>query len=36
MKKNYKNYILVTGGAGYIGSNIVNMLIKKISFTLIT
>jgi UDP-glucose 4-epimerase len=29
MKKKFKDYILVTGGAGYIGSNVVNLLIKK-------
>jgi UDP-glucose 4-epimerase len=34
MNKKYKNCILVTGGAGYIGSNVVNMLVKK-KFTVI-
>ena len=31
-----KNYIIVTGGAGFIGSNLINFLIKKTKFNIIS
>ncbi len=29
MSRNKKNYIIVTGGAGFVGSNLIEFLIKK-------
>jgi|TARA_Y100000389_G_scaffold168335_1_gene173937 UDP-glucose 4-epimerase len=34
--KNKKNYIIVTGGAGFIGSNLINFFIKKTKFNIIS
>jgi UDP-glucose 4-epimerase len=31
-----KNIIIVTGGAGFVGSNLISLLIKKTSFTIIS
>ena len=31
-----KNIIVVTGGAGFVGSNLISLLIKKTSFTIIS
>ena len=31
-----KNIIVVTGGAGFIGSNLIELLIKKTSFNIIS
>ncbi len=33
---NKKNIIVVTGGAGFVGSNLISLLIKKTSFTIIS
>jgi len=31
-----KNIIVVTGGAGFVGSNLINLLIKKTNFKIIS
>ena len=31
-----KNIIIVTGGAGFIGSNLINLLIKKTTYKIIS
>ena len=31
-----KNYILVTGGAGFIGSNLIELLLSKSKFKIIS
>src|SRR5210317_2288961 len=31
-----KNIIVVTGGAGFVGSNLIELLLKKTNFTLIS
>ena len=31
-----KNIIIVTGGAGFIGSNLISLLIKKTKFKIIS
>ena len=31
-----KNYIVVTGGAGFVGSNLIELLINKTSFNIIS
>ena len=31
-----KNYIVVTGGAGFVGSNLINYLFKKTNFKIIS
>jgi UDP-glucose 4-epimerase len=31
-----KNIIIVTGGAGFIGSNLIELLIKKTKFNIIS
>ena len=31
-----KNIIIVTGGAGFVGSNLISLLIKKTKFKLIS
>ena len=36
MINNKKNIIVVTGGAGFVGSNLISLLIKKTSFTIIS
>ena len=34
MKKNF--YLVVTGGAGFIGSNLIEILLKKTKFKIIS
>ena len=37
MKKNkVKKYIVVTGGCGFVGSNLIQTLLKKTNFTIIS
>ena len=31
-----KKYIIVTGGAGFVGSNLIELLIKKTKYTIIS
>ena len=31
-----KNYIVVTGGAGFVGSNLIKLLLKKTSYKIIS
>ena len=31
-----KNFIVVTGGAGFVGSNLIEFLIKKTSYKIIS
>ena len=31
-----KNIIIVTGGAGFVGSNLISMLLKKTKFNIIS
>jgi UDP-glucose 4-epimerase len=31
-----KNYLIVTGGAGFVGSNLINLLLKKTNFNIIS
>ena len=31
-----KNYIIVTGGAGFVGSNLIQSLLKKTKFNIIS
>ena len=31
-----KKYIVVTGGAGFVGSNLINLLVKKTKFDIIS
>ena len=31
-----KNIIVVTGGAGFVGSNLISLLVKKTSFKIIS
>ena len=31
-----KNYIIVTGGAGFVGSNLIQSLLKKKKFNIIS
>ena len=31
-----KNIIIVTGGAGFVGSNLIELLIKKTKFSIIS
>ncbi len=31
-----KNIIIVTGGAGFVGTNLINLLIKKTKFKIIS
>ena len=31
-----KNYIIITGGAGFVGSNLILLLIKKTKYNLIS
>ena len=31
-----KNYIIVTGGAGFVGSNLIELLTKKTNFKIIS
>ena len=31
-----KNIIVVTGGAGFVGSNLISLLLKKTKFTIIS
>ena len=31
-----KQYIVVTGGAGFVGSNLINKLLKKTNFKIIS
>ena len=31
-----KNYIIVTGGAGFVGSNLIAYLLKKTNFNIIS
>ena len=36
MKKNMRKIIIVTGGAGFVGANLINLLIKKTNFNIIS
>ena len=31
-----KNIIIITGGAGFVGTNLINLLIKKTKFKIIS
>jgi len=31
-----KKYLVITGGAGFVGSNLINLLIKKTNFNIIS
>ena len=35
MKVSMKNYIVVTGGAGFVGSNLIEFLLKKTNYKII-
>ena len=35
-KKIFKNYIVVTGGAGFVGTNLISLLLKKTKFMIIS
>jgi len=36
LKKSMKNFLIVTGGAGFLGSNLIDLLIKKTKFKIIS
>ncbi len=36
MKNNSKNIIVVTGGAGFVGSNLISLILKKTTFKIIS
>ena len=31
-----KNYLIITGGAGFVGSNLIKLLLKKTKYKLIS
>ena len=35
-KNNLKNIIIITGGAGFVGSNLISLLLKKTNFRIIS
>ena len=36
MKKKNKNIIIITGGAGFVGSNLISLLLKKTNLKIIS
>ena len=35
-RNNLKNIIIITGGAGFVGSNLISLLLKKTNFRIIS